>query len=82
MDITWDIGTLPDGMRVVTTPVPAAQSVSVNVFVGAGSRGEVSRTMGVAHFLEHMVFKGTPKRPNAIALAETIEGAGGVLAAR
>jgi predicted Zn-dependent peptidase len=79
MAITWEIGKLADGMRVVTTPVPVAQSVSVNVFVGAGSRGEVHENMGVAHFLEHMVFKGTPKRPNAIALAETIEGAGGVL---
>jgi predicted Zn-dependent peptidase len=79
MAITWEIGELADGMRVVTTPVPTSQSVSVNVFVGAGSRGEVARTMGVAHFLEHMVFKGTPKRPDAIALAETIEGAGGVL---
>ncbi|MEO8456738.1 MAG: pitrilysin family protein [Chloroflexota bacterium] len=79
MDITWEIGKLPDGMRVVTTPVPGAQSVSVNVFVGAGSRGENKKNMGVAHFLEHMVFKGTPKHPTAIALAETIEGAGGVL---
>jgi predicted Zn-dependent peptidase len=79
MGITWDITTLPDGMRVVTTPVSTSQSVSVNVFVGAGSRGEAERTMGVAHFLEHMVFKGTPTRPSAIAVAETIEGAGGVL---
>jgi predicted Zn-dependent peptidase len=79
MAITWEIGELADGMRVVTTPVPTSQSVSVNVFVGAGSRGEVARTKGVAHFLEHMVFKGTPRRPDAIALAETIEGAGGVL---
>jgi predicted Zn-dependent peptidase len=79
MAITWEIEELADGMRVVTTPVPTSQSVSVNVFVGAGSRGETHRTMGVAHFLEHMVFKGTPKRPDAITLAEVIEGAGGVL---
>ncbi len=79
MSITWEISELDSGLRVVTTPVPTAQSVSVNVFVGAGSRGEEQRTKGLAHFLEHMVFKGTEKRPTAIDIAEAIEGAGGVL---
>jgi len=79
MPVTWEIGKLENGLRVVTTPVPTSESVSVNVFVGAGSRGEMERTNGVAHFLEHMVFKGTPKRPTAIDIAEAIEGAGGVL---
>src|SRR3990172_5499051 len=79
MPIASEISTLPNGLRVVTTPLPTAQSVSVSVFVGAGSRGEEERTMGLAHFLEHMMFKGTPRRPNAIAVAEAIEGAGGVL---
>ena len=79
MSTTPEISELNSGLRVVTTPVPTAESVSVNVFVGAGSRGEAERTMGVAHFLEHMVFKGTPARPSAIAVAEAIEGAGGVL---
>ncbi len=79
MPITPEISELNGGLRVVTTPVPTAESVSVNVFVGAGARGETERTMGVAHFLEHMLFKGTPARPSAIAVAEAIEGAGGVL---
>ena len=79
MPITWEIGQLPNGLRVVTTPVATSESVSVNVFVGAGSRGEGSGNMGVAHFLEHMVFKGTEARPTAIDIAEAIEGAGGVL---
>ncbi len=78
-EITWEIETLDSGLRVVTTPVPTAQSVSVNVFVGAGSRGEDERTKGLAHFLEHMVFKCTEKRPTAIVIAEAIEGAGGIL---
>jgi predicted Zn-dependent peptidase len=78
-EITWDIDTLDNGLRVVTTPVPTAQSVSVNVFVGIGSRGEVPRTNGLSHYLEHMMFKGTEKRPNAIVIAEAIEGAGGIL---
>jgi len=79
MAINPEITQLSDGLRVVTTPLPTSQSASVSVFVGAGSRGEGERTKGVAHFLEHMVFKGTQRRPTAIAVAEAIEGAGGVL---
>ena len=79
MAISWQIDALDNGLRVVTTPVPTAQSVSVNVFVGVGSRGEDRRTNGLSHYLEHMLFKGTEKRPNAIAIAEAIEGAGGIL---
>lgn len=79
MAIEWHISTLPNGMRVVTTPVPTAQSVSVNVFTGIGSRGETRRTNGVSHYMEHLLFKGTERRPDAITIAEAIEGAGGVL---
>ncbi len=79
MSVTPEITELKGGLRVVTTPMPTAQSVSVNVFAGAGARGETERTKGVAHFLEHMIFKGTTERPTAIAIAEAIEGAGGVL---
>ena len=79
MPVSPEISELGGGLRVVTTPIASAQSVSVSVFVGAGSRGEDQRTKGLAHFLEHMMFKGTPKRPSAIEVAEAIEGAGGVL---
>ncbi len=75
----WEIETLDSGLRVVTTPVPTAQSVSVNVFVGVGSRAEERRTNGLSHYLEHMMFKGTERRRSAIEIAEAIEGAGGVL---
>ena len=78
-DISWDVETLDNGLRVVTTPVPTAQSVSVNVFIGVGSRAEERRTNGLSHYLEHMIFKGTERRPSAIDIAEAIEGAGGVL---
>jgi predicted Zn-dependent peptidase len=77
--IEWQISKLDNGLRVVTTPVPTAQSVSVNVFVGIGSRGEDRRTNGLSHYMEHMLFKGTTRRPDAITIAEAIEGAGGVL---
>lgn len=79
MAIEWQVSQLANGMRVVTTPVPTAQSASVNVFVGIGSRGETPRTNGLSHFMEHMLFKGTERRPDAIIIAEAIEGAGGVL---
>ena len=79
MAISWEIETLDHGLRVVTTPVPTAQSVSVNVFVGVGSRAEDERTNGLSHYLEHMMFKGTEQRPTSIDIAEAIEGAGGVL---
>ena len=79
MTITWEISELANGLRVVTTPLPTAQSVSANLFVGTGSRAEERRLQGLAHFLEHMVFKGSERRPSAMAIAEAIEGAGGVL---
>ena len=79
MTITWEISELANGLRVVTTPMPTAQSVSANLFVGTGSRAEERRLQGLAHFLEHMVFKGSQQRPSAMAIAEAIEGAGGVL---
>ena len=79
MAIEWQISTLNNGLRVVTTPIPTAQSVSVNVFVGVGSRAETRRTNGVSHYMEHLLFKGTTRRPDAITIAEAIEGAGGVL---
>lgn len=79
MEISWEITRLANGLRIVTTPLPTAQSVSVNLFVGIGSRGEDRRTNGLSHYMEHMLFKGTDRRPNAIIIAEAIEGAGGVL---
>jgi predicted Zn-dependent peptidase len=73
------ISTLKNGLRVVTTSVPTSQAASVNVFIGVGSRAEARRVNGVSHYLEHMLFKGTDRRPDAITIAEAIEGAGGVL---
>jgi len=79
MPISWEISELANGLRVVTTPLTTAQSVSVGLFVGTGSRAEERGSQGLAHFLEHMVFKGSARRPTAMAIAEAVEGAGGVL---
>ncbi|HCU99863.1 MAG TPA: insulinase family protein, partial [Dehalococcoidia bacterium] len=76
---TWQTTTLPHGLRVVTTPVPSTQATTVNLFVGVGSRSEPQRLNGITHFLEHMIFKGTERRPRANMIAEEIEGAGGTL---
>jgi predicted Zn-dependent peptidase len=79
LPVTWEITTLSNGLRIVTTPIPTTQAVSVSLFVGVGSRSEPRRLNGITHFLEHMVFKGTERRPDAIIIAQEIEGAGGTL---
>jgi len=79
MTSTWQIDTLPNGLRIVTTPMPTAQSVNVCIFVGVGSRMEERRTNGICHYLEHMLFKGSTKRPTALDISQAVEGAGGVL---
>lgn len=79
MPLTWETTTLPSGLRVVTTPMATTEAASINLFVGVGSRSEPRRLNGITHFLEHMVFKGTARRPEAAMIAEAIEGAGGTL---
>jgi predicted Zn-dependent peptidase len=59
--------------------MPTTRSAAVSLYVGAGSRYETDAEAGLSHFLEHMLFKGTEKRPSAREIAETIDGVGGVL---
>jgi predicted Zn-dependent peptidase len=68
---------LPEGPRVITAPLPGARSVSIAAYVRAGSRQELPDQAGVAHFLEHLTFKGTAAYPSTRALSEAIEGVGG-----
>src|SRR4028119_1930474 len=69
---------LPNGLRIVTEELPHIHSVSMGVFTKVGSRYETKPLSGVSHFLEHMFFKGTPRR-NARQISEAIEGIGGML---
>ena len=69
--------TLENGLRIITVPVPA-ESVTVAVFVGVGSRYETKENNGISHFLEHMAFKGTDKFSSLIEIVQAIEGFGGV----
>jgi predicted Zn-dependent peptidase len=70
--------TLPGGLRVITEQVPGVRSVSFGVWVGVGSRDEVDREMGSAHYLEHLLFKGTRRR-SALEISASIEAVGGDL---
>jgi predicted Zn-dependent peptidase len=70
---------LPNGLRVVSASMPHTRSVGVGFYVGAGSRYEGDEIAGVSHFLEHMLFKGTQRRPTAQQIAEEIEGIGGIM---
>jgi predicted Zn-dependent peptidase len=69
--------TLANGLRVLTAPMPHTRSVAVSVYVGAGSRYETPEQAGLAHFLEHLCFKGTEKRPTAQQISQEIDGVGG-----
>jgi predicted Zn-dependent peptidase len=70
---------LAGGARVITAPMRERASVSVALLVAAGSRYEQPEKRGVAHFIEHMVFKGSERYPTARHISEAVEGVGGVL---
>ena len=70
---------LPNGVRIVTGPMTGVRSASLIFYYGVGSRYERPRIQGVSHFLEHMLFKGTEKRPDPMMVSQEIEGVGGML---
>ena len=69
--------TLSNGLRIITVPDKTAQTTTVLVLVAAGSKYETKANNGVSHFLEHMFFKGTDKRPSTLKIAETLDDIGG-----
>ena len=71
--------TLDNGLRVLTSEMRHTRSVSVSVYIGAGSRYESAEQAGISHLLEHLVFKGTKRRPTPVEISSTIEGLGGVI---
>jgi predicted Zn-dependent peptidase len=74
---TYKHEVLDNGLRVLTAPVPQAQSVTCMVMLAAGSRYETPNTNGIAHFSEHMFFKGTKRRPSARDIAGEVDAIGG-----
>jgi predicted Zn-dependent peptidase len=71
--------TLDNGLRLVTAAMPHTRSVAIGFFIGTGSRYETDEQAGISHFIEHMCFKGTQKRPTSVAVCTVVEGVGGML---
>lgn len=74
--MTIQMTTLPSGLRVVTDSMPGVESVALGVWAAVGTRHEEMAQNGIAHMVEHMLFKGTPSR-TALDIAEVIEDVGG-----
>lgn len=72
----FDKTTLSNGLRVITAPMSSMESATVQIAVDAGTRDEKKEANGLAHFLEHMVFKGTEKYPTAYAISTAVDGIG------
>ncbi|HCR36203.1 hypothetical protein A2130_03330 [Candidatus Woesebacteria bacterium GWC2_33_12] len=68
---------LDNGLKVLTIPMPSVPSATVTVWVKTGSRNEEKKNSGISHFLEHMGFKGSKKRPTAKEISEVIDAIGG-----
>ncbi|MEK9153509.1 MAG: pitrilysin family protein, partial [Patescibacteria group bacterium] len=70
--------TLPNGLRLILVPNTNTMAVTAMVLVGAGSKYETKQNNGISHFLEHLFFKGTKKRPTALQISETLDKVGGL----
>ncbi len=71
--------TLDNGLRILTSTMPYTRSVSVSFFIGTGSRYEKDSQAGLSHFIEHLCFRGTAKRPTAKDISTAIESVGGII---
>ncbi len=71
--------TLDNGLRLITANMPQSHAVSICIFIGVGSRYETEPEAGISHFIEHLCFRGTQKRPSAREISEAIEGVGGII---
>jgi predicted Zn-dependent peptidase len=79
MAAPYQVHGLSGGARLVMAPMPERQSASLVFMFGGGSRLEDERLAGVSHFIEHLFFKGTRRRPSAKEIADAIEGVGGFI---
>jgi len=68
---------LNNGLRIITVPMESANSVTVLILVGTGSKYETKEINGISHLLEHMFFKGTEKRPSTLKISEILDSVGG-----
>ncbi len=72
----FDYFQYPNGLRLVTVPMPDRSTATVLVIVGTGSRYETKDSNGISHFLEHMMFKGTTKRPGSLDISQELDSIG------
>jgi len=75
--VSFHLERLDNGLRILTAPMESAQSVTCAIMLAAGSRYETPATNGIAHFAEHMFFKGTELRPTARDISKEIDAIGG-----
>jgi len=69
---------LKNGLRIITVPMKNTRAVTVLAMVGTGSKYETKENNGLSHFLEHIFFKGTKKRPTTLKIAEVLDKVGGI----
>jgi len=74
--INFSKTTLDNGLKIITAPITHTNTVSVLFLIGAGSRYETTRQNGLSHFLEHMFFKGTQKRPTSLDISRELDAVG------
>lgn len=74
--LNYHFHTFDSGLRLVTIPMPATKTATVFVLVGTGSKYETKNINGISHFLEHMMFKGTKKRPGTMDIARELDTIG------
>jgi predicted Zn-dependent peptidase len=77
--LPFERSVLSSGLRVLTSTLPHTKAVSINFLFGAGSRYESDEIAGASHLFEHMLFKGTTRRPTPREVSEVVEGVGGAL---
>ena len=75
-DPAYQLHTFESGLRLVSVPMKGTQTVAVFVLVGTGSKYETNDNNGISHFLEHMVFKGTTKRPGRMDISRELDSFG------
>jgi len=72
----YKIEKLNSGLKIITVPMKGTKTVTLSIIVGTGSKYENRKNNGISHFLEHMFFKGTKKRPTAFALSSELDSMG------
>ncbi len=77
--VMYNKSVLDNGLRIVTSTMPHSRSVCLVILVGTGSCFESEEEAGISHFAEHMLFKGTQRRPTSKEITQDIEGVGGII---